>query len=151
MFTEHYEIIEPTAKDISGLSSAYDAARMSDHSTQVGAAVGACYGYNKEFGDGVRIHAETHVLLLNARRGVSVEGHSLYAPWASSKDCAIHIIAAGISRVVVHHERMNLTPIHWFESVDHGLHLLVQHGVEVVALSRVFGKAVVIGGEEVVL
>jgi deoxycytidylate deaminase len=124
---------------------------MSDHSTQVGAAVGACYGYNKEYGDGVRIHAETHALLLNARRGVSVEGHTMYAPWAACKECAIHIIAAGVARVVVHHERMQLTPVHWHESVDHGLHLLVQNGVEVVAISKVFQKTVVIGGEEVVL
>lgn len=151
MFVEHYEIIEPTSKDVAGLTGAYEAARMSDHSTQVGAAVAACFGYNKEFGKGVRIHAESHALLQNARIGIPVEGHTMYAPWASCKDCATHIVAAGIARVVVHHERMEMTPVHWHESVDHGLHILVQSGVKVVALSRTFQKTIRIGGEEVTL
>jgi len=53
--------------------------------------------------------------------------------------------------VVVHHERMEMTPVHWHESVDHGLHILGQSGVKVVALSRKFEKTIRIGGEEVTL
>ncbi len=151
MYTEYYEIVEPTGKDILGLSQAYDAARMSDHTTQVGAAVGACLGYNKAFGDGARIHAETHALLLNARVGVEVQGHTMYAPWASCVECAMSIVAAGISRVVVHHQRMEMTPVHWHNSVDQGLHMLVQGGVVIEALDRSFGKTILVGGEEVSL
>lgn len=45
-------------------------------------------------------HAETAALLDAARRGVSVEGCSLYCTTFPCHNCARHIIAAGIRRVV---------------------------------------------------
>lgn len=150
MFEDMYSIIDPNTKDIRGLQQAYEAARSSDHSTQVGAAVGACFGHNKRISD-VRIHAEVHALILNAKAGVSVEGHTMYAPWASCKECAVAIVTAGIGRVVVHHERMLLTPVHWLNSVTEGLDILNSEGVEVQALSREFNTTICVGGEEVTL
>ena len=51
-----------------------------------------------EFGRAV--HAEMDALLDAARRGVSVEGATLYTSTFPCHNCARHIIAAGITRVV---------------------------------------------------
>ena len=142
----------PSTKDIQGTREAYSAGAMSDHSTQVGAACGVGFGYNKAYDEDtkdVRIHAEVHALLRNAQRGVETEGRTMYAPWASCPNCAMCIVSAGIAKVVVHHERMQLTPPHWQGEVEHGLHILQQHGVPVVAVSMVFGVRVKICGNEV--
>lgn len=46
------------------------------------------------------VHAEMAALIDAARRGVSVDGHSLYVTTFPCHNCAKHIIAAGIRRVV---------------------------------------------------
>jgi deoxycytidylate deaminase len=51
-----------------------------------------------EFGRAV--HAEMNAMLDAARRGVSVEGATLYSTTFPCHNCARHIVAAGISRVV---------------------------------------------------
>ena len=155
LFTAYYYPTEdvPT-KYIQGLREAYSAGRMSDHSTQVGAVVGAAYGYNKSFDSqapDVRIHAETSAIVKNAKLGVTLAGHTMYAPWAACGDCAMHIVEAGISRVVVHHERMQRTSDRWVDSVDQGLFILQQHGVRIQGVSMELGETVRIGGQEVTL
>ncbi len=49
---------------------------------------------------GRAVHAEMSALLDASRRGVSVEGSSLYTTTFPCHDCARHIVASGISRVV---------------------------------------------------
>ena len=49
---------------------------------------------------GRNVHAEMAALLDAARRGVSVEGLTMYCTTFPCHDCAKHIIAAGINRVV---------------------------------------------------
>lgn len=155
LFDGYYTIMEsPFAADYNGLRDAYAASRMSDHSTQVGAVCGVAYGFNKSLdrrNPDVRIHAETMALLMNARNGVSTQGRTMYAPWAACGDCAMHIITAGVARVVVHHERMQRTPPHWQGCVEDGLHMLQQHNVVVDAVSQELGEKCLIGGEEVSL
>jgi deoxycytidylate deaminase len=46
------------------------------------------------------VHAEMAALIDAARRGVSVDGHSMYVTTFPCHNCAKHIIAAGIRRVV---------------------------------------------------
>jgi cytidine deaminase len=46
------------------------------------------------------VHAEMAALLDGARRGVSVNGHSMYVTTFPCHNCAKHIIAAGIKRVI---------------------------------------------------
>jgi cytidine deaminase len=46
------------------------------------------------------VHAEMAALIDAARRGVAVDGHSLYVTAFPCHNCAKHIIAAGISRVI---------------------------------------------------
>ena len=46
------------------------------------------------------VHAEMAALIDAARRGVSVDGHSLYVTTFPCHNCAKHIIAAGIRRTV---------------------------------------------------
>lgn len=46
------------------------------------------------------VHAEMAALIDAARRGVAVEGHSMYVTTFPCHNCAKHIIAAGIRRVV---------------------------------------------------
>lgn len=46
------------------------------------------------------VHAEMAALLDAARRGVSVKGHALFTTTFPCHDCAKHIVAAGIKRVV---------------------------------------------------
>lgn len=155
LYDAYYLPVEnvPT-KYIQGLREAYSAARMSDHTTQVGAVVGAAYGYNKAFDDqspDVRIHAETSSIIKNAKMGVGLENHTMYAPWAACGDCAMAIVEAGICRVVVHHQRMQLTPPKWQGCVDHGLHILTIHGVKILGVDMHLGEQCRIDGEEVIL
>ena len=49
---------------------------------------------------GRNVHAEMAALLDAARRGVSIEGLTLYCTTFPCHDCAKHIIAAGVERVV---------------------------------------------------
>jgi cytidine deaminase len=49
---------------------------------------------------GRAVHAEMHALLDAARRGVPVEGASLHSTTFPCHNCAKHIVAAGIRRVV---------------------------------------------------
>ncbi|MCL5884269.1 MAG: dCMP deaminase family protein [Deltaproteobacteria bacterium] len=46
------------------------------------------------------VHAEMTALIDAARRGVAVDGHSMYVTTFPCHNCAKHIIAAGIQRVV---------------------------------------------------
>ena len=146
-----YDLLEHVkASDITGLTEAYDISRLSDHSTQVGAAVGAAYGYNKVV-SGVRMHAESLTIIENAKHGISLRGRTMYAPWASCPECAADIIVSGIGRVVVHHERMQMTCDRWIEQVKEGVDMLLAAGVRVEAVSHHFGKKITVDGTEVTL
>jgi len=46
------------------------------------------------------VHAEMAALIDAARRGVAVDGHSMYVTTFPCHNCAKHIIAAGLRRVV---------------------------------------------------
>lgn len=55
----------------------------------------------KDIGEfGRTVHAEMAALIDAARRGVSVDGHSMYVTTFPCHNCAKHIIAAGIRRII---------------------------------------------------
>jgi dCMP deaminase len=76
-------------------------------------------------------HAERNAIFRAVREGVWVHGTTLVCPWAACSDCARAIILCGIRRVIVHKQRMDMTPERWVASVSAGLKLLQTGGVEV--------------------
>lgn len=147
--------------DLLGLSDAYMAAQFStDPSTQNGAAVQGVTGFNRQVDDHPPsgtdknwslVHAEEAALLECAAKGETTQDRTLYSPWACCTKCASQIIYAGISRVVIHTERMALTPPRWESEVWHGLAMLARNEVEVVTVSHYFGVTIRVNGEEVTL
>ena len=55
----------------------------------------------------------------------------MYCPWAACIECAKDIHASQITRLVVHKQRMDLTPERWKKSVDDGLDYLARGGVTI--------------------
>lgn len=140
-------IYEPTWDDLSGLGKAYQEARLSRHTTQVGAAVAGVTAHNNpEIGS----HAESWAISTCARLGVSTYGQTMYAPWASCVGCAVTILGAGISRVVTHFSVMDLTPHRWQSNVQKGIDLLVNNGVQVdLVMQQIGGITITFDGKEV--
>ena len=155
-----YTILEsPTAYDIEMMRAAYEVAQESDHPrTQVGAVLGPCTGCNSkadyrdahpEDPEWSRVHAEVSVLLRCAMNGHHARAYTMYAPWACCTHCASCILKAGVPRVVVHHQLMQLTYPKWQESVKAGLDMLLRNQVRVEAISKKFGYTIRFNGEEV--
>lgn len=154
--------IDPSPNDLRGLEQAYIYAQMSDAPrTQVGAFLSTGdYGWNRrsdeyppkpveEKPDWSLVHAETDALLSAARRGNGTYGATLYAPWACCCVCASNIIAAGVKLVMVHEERMLLTPDRWLSDVRQGLAMLLRNDVEVQSVSHQFNMQVRVDGKVV--
>lgn len=80
------------------------------------------------------IHAEMDAIL---RAGTQTRGATLYSPWCACCDCAKAIIASRILRVVAHKEMHDRTPEFWRESIEIGVQMLEEAGIEYV---RVTGK-----------
>lgn len=146
------EIVDPNYEDVSGLINAYHAARDSQHTTQVGAYINASRvgvsGHNdKERGT----HAESNAVATAARLGVRTQDQTMYAPWASCADCAGVVRAAGIKRVVTHVSVMERTSHRWQASVQRGLYLLRDGGVQVDMVTRpsLTGFSILFDSEEV--
>ncbi len=141
-------ITSPTFDDTRGVAEAYREAMSSSHTTQVGAYVQGIAAHNKEVW-GQRMHAETLALLQCARLGVRTQDQTMYAPWAACLSCAQAIQQAGIRRVVVHKTVMEKTYGKWLTSVEEGLSLLYNRGVQVDMVDCEFGWKIWFNGEEV--
>jgi dCMP deaminase len=77
-------------------------------------------------------HAERNALYSAARAGKSTFGATLYCPWVACADCARGIIQCGISAVITHGPRLDMTPERWKESVDLALGMLDEARVPVI-------------------
>lgn len=74
-------------------------------------------------------HAERSVIYAAARMGLRPV--TMYCPWAACHDCARAIVLSGIQRLVVHRQRMELTPERWAKDVEGALRKLKAAGVGV--------------------
>lgn len=155
-----YTLLEnPSLLDFEKLREAYDAAQTSDHPrTQVGAVLGPAWGSNTKadhrdkYPDNVewsRVHAETSAILRCEMNGHHARAYTLYAPWACCTGCAANILKAGITRVVVHHQLMQMTHEKWRDEVREGLDMLLRNQVRVEAVSKRFGVKIRFDGKEV--
>jgi len=73
-------------------------------------------------------HAERYAILTAWGK---LSGSVMYCPWAACCDCARAIILSGIMSVVVHNERMLLTPDHWKDDVELALRMLDRNNVTI--------------------
>lgn len=72
---------------------------------------------------------------------------TMITPWAACPDCARAIIQAGIRRVIVHRERMDMTPERWHKSVDTGLEILQRSNVVLDTLAGTLPASITVNGE----
>lgn len=133
------------------LANSYNIARMSkDSSNQLGAtlvsATGEIIGTGvNNFAIGVDFtteraetrpdkyryfeHAERSSIYQAARAGVKVYGATMYCPWSACCDCARGIINSGVLRLVMHTQRMSMTPPRWKDDVNEALQMMDDAGV----------------------
>lgn len=74
-------------------------------------------------------HAERWSIYQAARAGNKVFGSTLYCPWAACCGCAIAIINSGVRTLVMHHERMQMTPERWQDDINEALSMLEEADV----------------------
>ena len=75
-------------------------------------------------------HAERNAIYQAARSGKAVYGSTMYCPWAACCPCARALICSGTKHLVMHHERMQMTPERWLEDVNEALSMLEEAGVQ---------------------
>jgi dCMP deaminase len=71
-------------------------------------------------------HAERNAIYTAARLGNKVAQSTMYCPWAACCDCARGIIQSGVKTLVMHKERMAMTPERWADDVNEALAMLVE-------------------------
>jgi len=74
-------------------------------------------------------HAERDLVTSAARKGIGLEGTTLYCPWYACDICADEIRMAGIIRVVGHEDTYLKTPERWQGPIDKGIQMLHDAGV----------------------
>lgn len=72
--------------------------------------------FKKELRYKYGVHAERNVIYNAAKLGIKTEGLTMVCPWAACTDCAQAIIQAGIKKLVVHKEALDLSG-HWAEDI----------------------------------
>jgi deoxycytidylate deaminase len=94
------------------------------------------------------VHAEEAVIASAARGGASTDGADMVGTWAACTRCARLIARAGIARLFVHKEMLDLADSlgHWREEVREGHAMLRQCGVSVIPVSGKMGMQALIAG-----
>lgn len=93
-------------------------------------------------------HAERSAIYGAARHGHIVENSVLICPWAACTDCARAIVLSGVRLLVVHKDRMDMTPDRWRDSVEAGNKILRAGGVEIQQFSgRIGCGPIIVNGE----
>lgn len=138
----------------------YEATKSPDPSTQNGAVLlshdGRSIGYGcNDFPEGVNpdywlsenkqdkynrvVHAETAAILDAAKNGISTIGTTLVCPWAACSNCAKHIAAAGVTRLVRHKYSNSgvTTGSHWFEDCAVGDEIMIEAGIHILEIDPV--------------
>ena len=72
----------------------------------------------------------------------------MFCPWAACCPCARAIIDTGVARIVLHEQRMKMTPERWLDDVNQALEMLEEAGVELMYFTEtVKGPTVLVNGE----
>lgn len=96
------------------------------------------------------IHAEVDAIAFAARRGKPTDGLTMVCPWAACLGCAAVILQAGITRLVIHKQRTDLTHEHWKPKVEAALAWLADRGVDIIAYDGEVATAakILVNGQE---
>lgn len=95
-------------------------------------------------------HAERTAIYNAAAVGERTRETIMYCPWFACDSCARAIILSGISKVIGHKQRMDMTPDRWKASVEAGLQMLRDCGVEMEFYDGPIGacEPIIINGEK---
>ena len=77
-------------------------------------------------------HAERNAIYSAARAGLKVFESVMFCPWAACCDCARGVINSGVASLVVHQERMDMTPERWQDNVDDALNMMTEAGITII-------------------
>lgn len=85
------------------------------------------------------VHAETAAIFDAAKNGQSTMGTTLICPWAACSNCAKHIAAAGVTRLVRHKYSNSgvTTGSHWFEDCALGDEIMTEAGIHILEIDPV--------------
>lgn len=94
-------------------------------------------------------HAERNAVYNAARKGVQTHDATLYCPWAACCPCARAIRCSGVTNIVLHKQRMMMTPERWLDDVNMALSMLEEAGVGIHYFDGpiVGTKQVIVNGE----
>lgn len=140
-----------------------EAGKSPDTSTQIGAVIvdssgklkratmsfnGFCYGwvptetdYERPRKYEITTHAERRAIYKAAKKGIALEGCTLYSTWAACSSCAIAIVESGISRLVRHHPPNDDAVDRWLESVALGDEIMKAGRVEIIDIHGLIPNA----------
>lgn len=94
-------------------------------------------------------HAERSAIYAAARRGLSVEGGTMYCPWFACVECSRAIICAGISRVVGLRKPRLITPDRWQKTIAEADELLSEAGILTELLDVEVGVEILFDGQKI--
>ena len=82
-------------------------------------------------------HAESAAIYAAANAGLCTRGATMVCPWADCTRCALAIIESGISRLILHKQRMEL-PSRWSDQITQALGWISRHGIQIDYLHATF-------------
>ncbi len=85
------------------------------------------------------VHAEKNAIYLAAKNGVKTDNLTMVCCWATCADCAQAIIQSGIKRLVTHKQALDKSHGDWSKTIDVGLGMLREAGVEIIVYGGEIG------------
>lgn len=93
-------------------------------------------------------HSERSAIYNAAKTGVSLNYGVMFCPWAACCPCARAIICAGINTLVMHKQRMAMTPVRWKGDVDQALDMMVETGITLLYYDGpIAAPSIIVNGE----
>jgi len=160
LISSHSAIIDNQEKHKTFLRDAYNFAEKnsSDNSTWTGAVIVkgdtiVSEGANR-FAPGVKktkerqerpkkylcqLHCERDAIYNAARKGVSLEGCTMYMPWMPCCACANAIITSGIKALVVHYPKIIRTPEDWLDDIKEAVKMLIEANIRLIVVDEHIG------------
>lgn len=93
-------------------------------------------------------HAERNAIFPLVGRSSADAPFTMVCQWFACGDCARAIVLSGITKVIGHKERMDMTPERWKDSVEAGLNIIRAGGVEIEFYSgKLNATPIIVNGE----